>query len=62
MLKHDLRWLMQRTRELMFKSQALCDRSRLAINVSKRLEKRLGIPHPKSDRRCTHGVDITRNL
>ncbi len=62
MLKHDPRWLMQRTRELMSKSQALCEQSRRAINDSKRLEARLGIPHPKSDRRCTHGVDITRNL
>ncbi len=51
MLKHDPSSLVNRTRELISKSQALCDRSRRTINESKRLEVRLGIPHPKSAQR-----------
>jgi hypothetical protein len=51
MLKHDPSSLMKSTRELISESQLLCDRSRRAINESKRLEVRLGIPHPKSDQR-----------
>lgn len=51
MLKHDPSSLMKRTRELISKSQALCDRSRRTMNESKRPEARLGIPRPKSDQR-----------
>jgi hypothetical protein len=61
MLKHDPRWPIRWTQELMSKSQELYDRSRRAIDKGKRLQERLGFRHAKSGERRKHGVDITRN-
>ncbi len=61
MLEHDPRWLMQRKRELMSQSQALCEQSGRIINESRHLEARFGIPHSKSDKGHKPGSDITRN-